>query len=105
MLKDVGDDNDDLEGLFSGSGNNIDGLFNGSGNSIELKYFVRRHMIKNRTNRHRNNMPSIRIMTLSESKLLYPDVPHSWLCDGRLLRLTDPTHPGNYIIFQVRKKG
>lgn len=49
----------------------------------------------------RDDLP-IRIMTLTESKVLYPDVPHSWLCDGRLLHLTDPMHPGNYKPFQVK---
>lgn len=44
---------------------------------------------------------AVRIMTLTESKLLYPDVPHAWLCDGKLLHLTDPVHPGNYKPFQV----
>lgn len=44
---------------------------------------------------------SVRIMTLTESKLLYPDVPHAWLCDGKLLHLTEPSHPGNYKAFQV----
>ncbi|XP_071498541.1 uncharacterized protein [Diadema antillarum] len=38
--------------------------------------------------------------TLVESSVLYPDVPHSWLCDGRLLRLHDPSHTGNFRIFQ-----
>lgn len=66
--------------------------------ALELKHFVRRY--------HRNNISGkdqvpIRIMTLVESKALYPDTPHSWLCDGKLLRLLDPTHPGNYKIFQV----
>lgn len=33
-------------------------------------------------------------------------VPHSWLCDGRLLRLHDPRHPGNLKAFEARwKKG
>ncbi|XP_041980199.1 uncharacterized protein LOC121733870 isoform X2 [Aricia agestis] len=45
-----------------------------------------------------------RIMTLTESKLLYPDVPHAWLCDGKLLHLTDPAHPGNYKPFQDQWK-
>lgn len=45
----------------------------------------------------------IRYMTHLESKMLYPDVPHAWLCDGRLLHLTDPTNPGNYRPFQVIK--
>lgn len=48
----------------------------------------------------RDEIP-IRIMTLTESKVLYPDVPHSWLCDGKLLHLTDPMHVGNYKPFQV----
>lgn len=43
-----------------------------------------------------------RIMTLTESKQLYPDVPHSWLCDGKLLHLTEPQHPNNYKPFQVK---
>lgn len=34
------------------------------------------------------------------------DVPHSWLCDGRLLRLHDPRAPGNIKAFESRwKKG
>ena len=36
---------------------------------------------------------------LTETSVLYPDVPHSWLCDGRLLRLHDPKHRGNLKIF------
>lgn len=46
----------------------------------------------------------IRIMTLSTSRLLYPDVPHAWLCDGKLLRLLSPTNPGNIKIFQEQWK-
>lgn len=75
-----------------------DRFLNGS-NNIELKYFVRNHC---KQTRGREGMP-IRIMTLSESKSLYPDVPHSWLCDGKLLRLLDSDHPGNYLIFQVSR--
>ncbi|ESO96842.1 hypothetical protein LOTGIDRAFT_214375 [Lottia gigantea] len=37
---------------------------------------------------------------LTETSVLYPDVPHSWLCDGKLLRLHDPQHKGNLKIFQ-----
>lgn len=34
------------------------------------------------------------------------DAPHSWLCDGRLLRLHDPRAPGNVKAFELRwKKG
>lgn len=63
----------------------------------ELKHFVRRY---NWQTKGRRQFP-IRIMTLTESKVLYPDTPHSWLCDGKLLRLSDPNHNGNYKIFQV----
>lgn len=63
----------------------------------ELKHFVRRY---NWQTKGRRALP-IRIMTLTESKVLYPDTPHSWLCDGKLLRLCDPNHNGNYKIFQV----
>lgn len=38
--------------------------------------------------------------TLTESSFLYPDVPHSWLCDGKLLRLHGPSDKGNFKIFQ-----
>lgn len=64
---------------------------------MELKHFVRRY---NWQSKGRDTLP-IRIMTLTESKILYPDTPHSWLCDGKLLRLLDPNHKGNYRIFQV----
>lgn len=76
----------------------IDDRFANNGDGVALKYFVRDHMRKQY--RSQGHCP-IRIMTLSESKLLYPDVPHSWLCDGKLLRLLDAIHPGNYTIFQV----
>lgn len=41
-----------------------------------------------------------RVMTLAKSRFEYPGVPHSWLCDGRLLRLTEPNHAGNLKLFQ-----
>ncbi|KAL3278601.1 hypothetical protein HHI36_016143 [Cryptolaemus montrouzieri] len=66
----------------------------------ELKHFVRRY---NWQVKGRLSLP-IRIMTLTESKMLYPNVPHSWLCDGKLLRLSDPTHKDNYKIFQDQWK-
>lgn len=43
-----------------------------------------------------------RIMTLAESREMYPNVPHSWLCDGKLLRLLDPTCPHNLTLFKVK---
>ncbi|CAG9772614.1 unnamed protein product [Ceutorhynchus assimilis] len=66
----------------------------------ELKHFVRRY---NWLNRGRQQAP-IRIMTLTESKILYPNVPHSWLCDGKLLRLSDPVCKDNNKIFQEQWK-
>ncbi|KAL3863065.1 hypothetical protein ACJMK2_004844 [Sinanodonta woodiana] len=49
------------------------------------------------------DMP-ILIHNLTETSVLYPEVPHSWLCDGRLLRLHDPRHKGNLKIFQEQWK-
>ncbi|XP_074643644.1 uncharacterized protein LOC141900577 isoform X2 [Tubulanus polymorphus] len=46
----------------------------------------------------------IRTYTLTETSVLFPDVPHSWLCDGRLLRLHDPQHKGNVKLFQQQWK-
>ncbi|XP_039299530.1 lysine-specific demethylase 3B isoform X2 [Nilaparvata lugens] len=46
----------------------------------------------------------LRIMTLSESSLFYPDVPHLWLCDGKLLQLLVADNPGNHSIFQDQWK-
>lgn len=65
----------------------------------QLNFFVRRYNWPQKS--YKDPIP-IRIMTLTESELLYPDVPHSWLCEGRLLRLMAPNHPGNKRIFQVR---
>ena len=66
----------------------------------ELKHFVRRYKW---AQRGREPLP-IRIMTLTESRGLYPDVPHSWLCDGKLLKLNEPNNPNNYRIFQDQWK-
>ena len=38
--------------------------------------------------------------TLVETSFLFPEVPHSWLDNGRLLRLHEPTHRGNLKLFQ-----
>ncbi|BFZ02439.1 hypothetical protein BsWGS_05478 [Bradybaena similaris] len=46
----------------------------------------------------------IMVHNLTETSVLYPDVPHSWLCDGRLLRLHDGHHKGNLQIFQEQWK-
>ena len=42
----------------------------------------------------------VMVHSLTETSVMYPDVPHSWLCDGRLLRLHDSRHRGNLKIFQ-----
>lgn len=57
----------------------------------------------NYTPRGREPLP-IRIMTKTESSTLYPGVAHSWLCDGKLLRLQDPLAPTNTLIFQDQWK-
>lgn len=74
---------------------------NGAGPSglNELRYFVRRY----KEGLIRNDLP-LRIMTLTDSQAFYPDVKHIWLCDGKLLRLTDPLNPSNYRIFQDQWK-
>ena len=45
-----------------------------------------------------------RIMTEVESRVHHPNVPHHWLCNGKLLILEDPNHKGNMKLFQVRTK-
>ena len=42
----------------------------------------------------------IRVMALPDSRRMYPDTPHSWLCDGKLLRLYEPMNPNNLVMFQ-----
>ncbi|CAK1555403.1 unnamed protein product [Leptosia nina] len=70
----------------------------------DVKPFALSNVVKRyERGRGREELP-VRIMTLTESKVLYPDVPHSWLCDGKLLHLTDPMHAGNYKPFQDQWK-
>lgn len=66
---------------------------------VELVHFKRRGDAF-KTVLSRGMLPP-RIMVLSESLKAYPDIPHSWLCTGKLLRLHDPTNPNNYKLFQV----
>ena len=42
----------------------------------------------------------VRIMTSQMVSKWYPEVPHEWVCDGKLLMLTDPHHPNNISLFQ-----
>ncbi|XP_076367892.1 uncharacterized protein LOC143255703 isoform X2 [Tachypleus tridentatus] len=66
----------------------------------QLKYFVRRYP---KVERGVGLLP-IRVFTLAESILLYPNVPHSWLCNGKLLVLHDSQHNKNLSIFQEQWK-
>ncbi|XP_076371859.1 uncharacterized protein LOC143257296 isoform X2 [Tachypleus tridentatus] len=47
---------------------------------------------------------SIQSRNLTESSLLHPDIPHSWLCGGKLLRLHDSQLHQNIHIFQEQWK-
>jgi lysine-specific demethylase 3 len=66
---------------------------------VELVHFKRRGDAL-QTVLSRGLLPA-RIMVLSESLKAYPEIPHSWLCTGKLLRLHDPSNPNNYKLFQV----
>lgn len=46
----------------------------------------------------------VRVCTLAESSLLYPKVPHSWLCNGKLLVLHEPRNKNNLLVFQEQWK-
>lgn len=49
---------------------------------------------------HNENVVSIsRRMNQLTSNMFHPGVPHKWLCEGKLLRLLDPLHPGNESLF------
>ncbi|XP_026816399.1 lysine-specific demethylase 3A-like isoform X3 [Rhopalosiphum maidis] len=67
-----------------------------------LKHFVRK---KNKYLRTipREPLPP-RAMTLAESREFFPNNPHTWLCDGKLLRLLDPEDSTNYDMFQEQWK-
>lgn len=48
---------------------------------------------------HDNILSISRSLNPSTSNIFYPDIPHSWLCENKLLRLIEPLHPGNEAIF------
>lgn len=53
----------------------------------------------------RNRYLPIRVMTMALSQSLYPNVEHMWLCEGKLLRLLNPTdNVNNLKIFQQQWK-
>lgn len=64
---------------------------------VELKHFV------GKQRKFRNQLP-VRIMTLGKSSSMYPNIPHVWLCDGKLLRLLDPNNSQNSKLFQEQWK-
>ncbi|XP_076331323.1 lysine-specific demethylase 3-like isoform X2 [Tachypleus tridentatus] len=66
----------------------------------QLKYFVRRYPKIERG----IGQTTIRVLTLAESLIMHPNVPHSWLCNGRLLLLHDAQHKDNLHIFQEQWK-
>ena len=91
--KDSGNEKEnEKQSLLSSSGNtNLQALEK----EPVLKYYASPKL----SNYHRQLLP-IRNFTLSESQRQYPDLPHSWLCAGRLLKLEDPAHAGNVRLFQ-----
>lgn len=122
---------EDLKSIpAEGSSNNVDGGSKSDGNSqntiniepqiagssnsrrvsvqcdpnkrVALKHFVRK---KNKYLRTipRELLPP-RAMTLAESQEFFPNNPHTWLCDGKLLRLLDPENSTNYDMFQEQWK-
>lgn len=72
--------------------------------SDQRKSEILTHIVRKKT-KHLRTIPREpfppHIMTLAESQEFFPDNPHMWLCDGKLLRLLDPENSTNYEIFQV----
>ena len=66
---------------------------------MELKHFIR---VQDRFRVARTRKPPpVQIMIGSDTILQYPNIPHSWLCSGKLLRLHDPKNQTNYELFHV----
>lgn len=56
--------------------------------------------IKNTNKYNRDTVISIsRCMSQATSEMLYPNVPHRWLCENKLLQLLDPLNSGNDAFF------
>lgn len=78
--------------------------WNGNGSStdlnteVELKHFVRSE------SRYTIKVLPKHAKSLSQTEKEYPNVPHTWLCRGLLLRLLDPTNAGNLELFQHQWK-
>lgn len=56
--------------------------------------------IRDFTSEGRESVISVsRSMSQATSNMLFPNVPHQWLCENKLLRLLEPMHPGNDAFF------
>lgn len=66
----------------------------------QLLHFTRKYQMS----KSRRELPPVRTCYLSESSLLYPEIPHSWLGNGKILLLKDPCHSGNLQLFQEQWK-
>ena len=56
------------------------------------------------TERNSRDPIPVRTCTRTEVGTAHPAVPHFWLCDGRLLVLTDPANENNIGLFKVREQ-
>lgn len=57
--------------------------------------------IKHCTSQKKENVLSLSrsLGQITSGNMLYPHIPHRWLCENKLLRLLDPMNPGNESIF------
>ena len=67
-------------------------------NVVDVGHLTRRDAF--RSGLQREMLPP-RLMVHTESSEIYPGVLHSWLCNGKVLKLHDPSNIKNYEIFQV----
>ncbi|GFT05442.1 lysine-specific demethylase 3A [Nephila pilipes] len=69
-------------------------------NEKQLLHFTRRFQMT----KSGRDLPPVRTCMLTESSLLYPEIPHLWLGTGKILLLKDPYHSGNMQLFQEQWK-
>ncbi|CAL1277293.1 unnamed protein product [Larinioides sclopetarius] len=69
-------------------------------NEKQLLHFTRRYQMT----KSGRDLPPVRTCMLTESSLLYPEIPHLWLGTGKILLLKDPFHSGNMQLFQEQWK-
>ena len=65
---------------------------------VDSAYLTRLDAFKSES---RGGMLPPRFMVLADSSKMYPDIPHSWLCNGKLLRLHDSSNKDNSDLFHV----